>query len=175
MKKRKYFFVIFFLIIFVSININCGKTTQKNTPLLIDKNGYYNGTAIPNPYKKSKQLTKRERNQEIANIYNIELASPEQMHHIKFGLYDGNKISEYGYTIKSPYHKLAYYVSAKINDEDVGIWIMNGYKDDPGMILSIDNNALKYTPYPYGGTTKAEASMSDKIAKILKNYSEDEL
>lgn len=111
----------------------------------------------------------------------IEPASQQQLERIELAQKQGNYIKMKGFTIKSPYHNSAYYVSTKIygpgmENGVVGVWIMNGEKNSPKLVISVDGYAHNFTPtLPYAPETKVDASITDPAARILKRYTEQNL
>ncbi|MEE9167465.1 MAG: hypothetical protein V3U24_08430 [Candidatus Neomarinimicrobiota bacterium] len=82
------------------------------------------------------------------------------------------------FAIKSEHHKNGFYVAAKvagpgIEDGVVCLWLMSGAKDHPGLIINANGAAKNFSPgLPWGPKTKAEASITDREARLLVRWVE---
>lgn len=102
-------------------------------------------------------------------------ASPEQLQKVKFALGEGITVHE-AQTIKSYTHRLAYYVGASFSinvdggeEKVVGIWIMNGEKNNPKLTFSVDEMAYQFSRVGRAKDTKVGASAWDSEAQALKS------
>ncbi len=100
-------------------------------------------------------------------------ASQAQINLIKGGLEEGFSISN-SYAIKSNAFKRAYFVACNLVgpgvSDAVAVWSITGDPNAPGMILSTNNIAKEFSAYPLGSSTKANISMADEGAYIVRDF-----
>lgn len=96
----------------------------------------------------------------------VENASKEQFEGIKFGLKEGNVLSEL-MVVKSKDFSNIYFAATKINNQ-IAIWSIGG--SNPSMFFSVNDYALKISDYPDGRKTKAQIKETDDGVQLLKDY-----
>ena len=101
----------------------------------------------------------------------IEPASEAQISKIKMALgsqYPVTKIL----SVKSTNHQRAHYVGAAFDaagvGEVIGVWLMSGPKEQPGVTLSVDAVAYEFSRMGKASESKAGGSVTDPEAKALK-------
>ena len=104
----------------------------------------------------------------------VETASSEQLGRIKQVLGEKFPVSK-ALAVRSQRHDLAYYVGASFSinvvggvEQDVGIWIMFGEKNNPNSTFSVDEMAYQFSGMGRAKDTKARASVVDSEAQALK-------
>ena len=74
-------------------------------------------------------------------------------------------------SVKSTNHNNAYYVGASFNAEGVGkvvgIWLMSGARETPGLLLSVNEEAYQFSKMGKASESKAGGSVTDQEAKVL--------
>jgi len=98
-------------------------------------------------------------------------ASPEQIRHIQSALGEEYPISK-GLTVRSRRFPDWYYVGASFFvqgvGQEVGIWIISGPTDKPGLMFSVDGFASEFSGMGEASRTKLGASVVDEEARALK-------
>jgi hypothetical protein len=104
----------------------------------------------------------------------VETASSEQLRRINSALRDKYPVSN-TLTVRSQTHRLAYYVGASFSinvvggeDKVVGIWIMNGEKNNPNSVFSVNEMAYQFSGMGRAKDTKVGASVVDSEAQVLE-------
>ena len=75
--------------------------------------------------------------------------------------------------VPSGAHERANFVAARVHgpsmgDGQIGVWLVSGPLDDPGMYLAVNGIAQQFSVFPRGGRTRADATMSDPGASDAK-------
>lgn len=100
----------------------------------------------------------------------ISLASERHLLMVTEGLEDGFSITEV-HSIKSRDFNNVYFVGGLLQgpgvEDGIAIWAIAG---EGNMIMSANQIANEFSPYPLGSTTDAQISMSDDGAGILRDY-----
>lgn len=105
----------------------------------------------------------------------IESASEQQIGHLAAVQIEGNAVQDKGWALKSRIHNNAYYVAGTvvgpgIEDGELGIWIISGDKESPGLINSVNGVARTFSPViPYAGETGFETTIADEDPKLLRD------
>ena len=104
----------------------------------------------------------------------VETASSEQLGRIKQVLGKKFPVSK-ALTVRSQRHHLAYYVGASFSidvvggvEQEVGIWIMDGEKNNPNTTYSVNEMAYQFSGMGRAKDTKVRASVVDSEAQALK-------
>jgi len=100
-------------------------------------------------------------------------ASAAQVRHVSGFLKHGLKLA-HAYAAKAQAHQNATFVAAQVvGQEDrqaVGVWLVSGAADVPGLTLSVNAVAKVYSDAPDCSQTRAEVSMLDPPAQALYDY-----
>lgn len=105
-------------------------------------------------------------------------ASQAQLQHVSGFLKPGYTL-DHAYVAPSQAHQNATFFAARIvgarPEPAVGIWLVSGSFDSPGLTLSVDVYAKEFSVAPDGATTKFEVSMADPPASDLQRFVESQL
>jgi hypothetical protein len=103
----------------------------------------------------------------------VETASSEQLQRVESALRNKYSVSN-ALTVRSQTHHLAYYVGASFSinvvggvDQVVGIWIMDGGKNNPNSTFSVNEIAYQFSGMGRAKDTKIRASVVDDEAQAL--------
>ena len=108
----------------------------------------------------------------FGDTFVVEPASEAQIAKIKMALGPQYPVSKV-FSVKSTSHQRAHYVGAAFDATGVGkvigIWLMSGSKEAPGMTLSVDGVAYEFSRMGKASESKAGGSVTDPEAKALKS------
>ena len=104
--------------------------------------------------------------------------APEtQFRHVSGFLKPGYRL-QHAWATRSRAHQSAYLFAAQIVGQPasgVGVWLIAGTPDSPGLTLSVDVDAKEFSEAPDGSTSKAQATMADPGAAELQRWVESQV
>lgn len=105
-------------------------------------------------------------------------ATPAQVAHASAFLKLGFTL-DHAYVVPSQSHQNATFFAARVMggrpEPTVGVWLISGTFDSPGLTLSVDVYAKEFSVAPDGGSTRAQVSMTDPPASDLQRFVESQL
>jgi hypothetical protein len=105
-------------------------------------------------------------------------ASQVQLRHVSAFLKPGFTL-DHAYVVRSQAHQNASFFAARIAgvrpEPAVGVWLLSGSSDSPGLTLSVNAYAKEFSVAPDGAKSQAEVSMADPPASDLQRFVESQL